>query len=554
MTISRQSRPFRRYGEDLLTARTEPHTDLVIQARDAYRRGDWSTSYTAFSRAGAVGPLALDDLDAMATAAWRLGHGKEAVRIAEMVFSRLARTDPNAAAMKAVELGLAWLMRGDLNIGQGWMNRARRLLADAPETPAHGYFTYLESLLAVLTEDIDLATERAAVLRDLAARVDVPALTSLSLVAQAMSAIFVGRTADAYGMLDEAILPLLADQVSVEWAGEIYCAVLHHCHRIADLPRMRAWTRSMEMWCDGIGTITYGAICSVHRLQIEAGSEDYRQLEDRLDAASRALEEVNAFAGGEGFYQLGEVRRLRGDVEGAFAAFAKARTFGIEPQPGEALLRCSQGDSEAAWAELRIALAAADRLSRMRLLRGAVEIALARGDLDEAEQHCTDLAAGAATFGTPGFKAWAAHARGALLVRRGRHADALEVLSTALREYRVQQSRYETAEVYDWMALAHRGMGAEDAARADEATAASIYRQLGVEPAHICGAPSPGGLTKREVEILRSVAVGATNRQVAEEFFISEKTVARHLANIYGKLGVSSRTAAAAWAHENLDG
>jgi DNA-binding CsgD family transcriptional regulator len=134
---------------------------------------------------------------------------------------------------------------------------------------------------------------------------------------------------------------------------------------------------------------------------------------------------------------------------------------------------------------------------------------------------------------------------------KGEHADAVAVLQSALREYRIQKSRYETAQIYEWMALAHRGLGDDDVAGADTATAQSIYDQLGVEPAGICGSAPPGGLTKRELEIVTAIARGATNRQVAQQIFISEKTVARHLANIYAKLGVSSRTAAVAWAHQH---
>ncbi|EHB53719.1 transcriptional regulator, LuxR family [Mycolicibacterium rhodesiae JS60] len=535
-----------------MSVRTEPVGELLVSARAAYRRGEWAASYRAFERANSVGALVVDDLDAMASAAWRIGYGKEAVRVAELVFTQLTRTDPNAAAMKAVELALAWLMRGHLAIGQGWASRARRLLAGSPESPAYGYLIYVESVVAVLGEDVGVLVDRAAELRTVADRADVPALTALSLVAQGMSALFEGRTAEAYGMFDEAMLPLLADQVPVEWAGEIYCIVLHYCHRIADLPQMRAWTRSMEQWCDGVDAATYGGVCDVHRLQILAASENYRLLEERLAAASRGLAEVNTWAGGEGYYQLGEVRRQRGDVDGAFQAFANARAYGIEPQPGEALLRCSLGDVETAWTELRLALVASDRFGRMRLLRAAVEIALARDDFDEAEQHCLELAAGAARFCTPGFQAWAAHARGLLLVRCGRYADALISLETALRQYRVQQSRYETAQIYEWMALAHRGLGADEVAIADEATAASIYRQLSVESAPTCGAPTTDELTKRETEIIKAIASGDTNKQVASALFISERTVARHLANIYAKLGVSSRTAAAAWAHEKF--
>jgi DNA-binding NarL/FixJ family response regulator len=308
----------------------------------------------------------------------------------------------------------------------------------------------------------------------------------------------------------------------------------------------------MERWCNEFAvSANYGGVCDVHRLQLQAATDDYRVLEHRLAEASRALEEVNCWAGGEGYYQLGEVRRLCGDADGAFEAFSRARSLGIDPQPGEALLRCRMGDSDTAWTDLRVALAGADRLGRMRLLHGAVEVALSRGSLDEAEQHCRELQSGAEVFGTPGFRGWAAHARGAILVQQAQHAEALDALQAALREYRSQQSRYETAQIYEWMAIAHKGLGDHQLAAADAATAENIYAQLGVEPAQVCGASSPGGLTKREIEILRRVAGGATNKQVAEQICISEKTVGRHLANIYAKLGVSSRTAAVAWAHDN---
>jgi DNA-binding NarL/FixJ family response regulator len=535
-----------------MKTRIAPQTDLLLAARTAQVRRDWHASYDAFVRAAEDVALSTDDLDAMAIAAWRLGRGKESVRVAERVFGQLARTDPSAAAMKAVDLALAWLFRGDINVGRGWMSRARRLLDGAPECATHGYLAYLDFVVAVMTRDSAAIPARVTTMREVCDRLDdTPALTALCHVAQGLEAVFDGRLAEGYGHIDEAMLPVLADQVPLDWAGDIFCTVLHHCHRLADMPRMRAWTQSMERWCNEFAlSANYGGVCDVHRLQLQAATDDYRVLEHRLAEASRALEEVNCWAGGEGYYQLGEVRRLCGDAAGAFEAFSRARSLGIDPQPGEALLRCRTGDSDTAWTDLRVALDAADRLGRMRLLHGAVEVALSRGSLDEAETHCRELESGAEVFGTPGFRGWAAHARGAILVQRTRHAEALDALQAALREYRSQQSRYETAQVYEWMAIAHKGLGEHQLAAADAATAENIYAQLGVEPAHVCGASSPGGLTKREIEILRRVAGGATNKQVAEQICISEKTVGRHLANIYAKLGVSSRTAAVAWAHD----
>lgn len=535
-----------------METRVDTHTDLLLAARTAHGRRDWHASYSAFVRAGESMPLSTDDLDAMAAAAWRLGHGKEALRVAERVYTQLVRTDPPAAAMKAVELGLAWFTRGDINIGRGWINRARRILDSESEGLTHGYLVYLEALVAMVSGDTETLTARVRTLQDICGRVDSPALTALCRVAEALAAIGETRIADAYALIDEAMLPILADEVPIDWAGDIYCVVLNQCHRLADLPRMREWTRSMEQWCtDFAASANYGGVCDVHRLQIQAAGDDYLMLEERLATASSALEDVNGYAAAEGYYQLGEVRRRRGDADGALAAFARARALGKDPQPGEALLRCTQGEGERAWTDLRVALAGEDQSGRMRLLHGAVDVALARGDLEEAERYCAELESGAAAFDTPGFRAWAVHSRGAILVQRERYAEAIDVLSAALREYRAQQSRYETAEIYEWMAVAHKGLGNHELAAADAATAENIYAQLGVEPPQVCGSAAPAGLTKRELEILRRVAAGETNKQVADQIYISEKTVARHLANLYAKLGVSSRTAAVAWAHEN---
>ncbi len=533
---------------------TDTQTDLLTAARAAHQRLDWRASYEAFDLASRYAPLKTDDLEAFAFAAWRLGHVKEASRAAERVFAELARADPIAAAMKANELALAWLVRGDINIGQGWMNRARRLLAAADETPAHGYLTYLDAVWAVMTQDLEMLGVHVRALQEISARLDVPAITALGLIAAGLEAILHRRTAEGYALIDEAILPLVADQVPIEWAGDIYCVVLHHCHKLADLPRMRSWTQSMEQWCGLSGSVPYGGVCDVHRLQVQVASndrDDYRVLQDRLEQASRALSEVNGWAAAEGYYQLGEVRRIVGDFEGAATAFDQARALGLDPQPGDALLACRRGDSAGAWTAIRLALAGSDRLVRVRLLRAAVEIALRRDALDEAESYCRELEDDAKAFATPGFRAWAAHARGAVAVRRGQFDVALTSLQKALREYRIQQSRYETAEVYEWMALARRGLGDDDAAAADAATADAIYCQLGVEPAGICGTPIPGGLTRRELDVLSRIAGGATNRQVAQELHLSDKTVGRHLANIYAKLGVSTRTAAASWAYQH---
>lgn len=528
----------------------EPLTDLLSAARAAHARRDWRLSYEAYERARTVKPLSVDDLDAFAFAAWRQGHIKEAIRAAEHVYVELTRTDPTAAAMKANELALAWLIRGDVNIGQGWMGRSRRLLDNVEECTVHGYLTYLDTIVAALSEDFEALAVQVNLLQERSRRLDAPATGALALIAAGLEAILHARTAEGYALIDEGILPLLADQVPIEWAGDIYCLVLHHCFKLADMPRMRAWTNSMEQWCGLSGSVPYGGVCDVHRLQVRAATDDFRSVERDLEQASRALMEVNSWAAAEGYYQLGEVRRLLGDLDDASAAFTQARSLGMDPQPGAALLLWCRGDSQGAWASILPALAGGDRLARPRLLRAAVEIALSREAVEQAESCCRELESIAADFGTPGFLAWAAHARGAVHVRTGAFGPALTSLQEALRAYRAQQSRYEIAEVYQWMALAHRGLGDDEAAAADVATAEAIHVSLGTAPSGVEG-PSAHRLTRRELDVLSHIARGATNRQVAAALHLSEKTIGRHLANIYVKLGVSTRTAAANWAFQH---
>jgi DNA-binding NarL/FixJ family response regulator len=531
----------------------EPRGDvdqaLLLSARDAHLRRDWQTSYDRFTQASGVAPLISDDLDALAAAAWRLGLCKESVRYSEVVFKHLSRSDPAAAALKAVDVALAWLARGDLNVGQGWMSRARRLLEGAPESQTVGYLAYLDAYIATCIGDADALGRQVTILREMSVRFDTPAMACLCAVVEALAAIGEARMTDAFGLIDEALLTVLADGIPIEWAGDIYCLVLHHCNRVADLPRMRAWTQSMQRWCEDFAALVYGGVCEMHRLHLLVGTEDYRLIEDQLFVASRKLLDVNTFAAAAGYYELGEIRRLRGDLGGALEAFTQARSLGVDPHPGEALLMRRQGDGAAAWTALQASLAWRDQIGRMRLLRAAVDIAVDRGSLTEAEVHCRELETGAAAFGTPGFKAWAAHARGAVLVHQGQCVAALDALQVALREYRTQQCRYEAAEVYELMAKAHEALGDTELAAAHTATAHSICSQLGVEIPGPAAQPVGGVLTKREIEILTRIASGATNKQVAEQAFISEKTVGRHLANIYAKLGVSSRTAAATWAY-----
>ena len=358
---------------------------------------------------------------------------------------------------------------------------------------------------------------------------------------------------EAFALLDEAMLPVLAGQVPLDWAGDIYCVVLNQCHHLADLPRMHAWTQSMERWCaDFAASDTYGGVCDVHRLQLLVATDDYRQLHARLVAASQALEDTNSWAAGEGYYQLGEVLRLQGDADGAFAAFARARTLGVDPQPGEALLRCGPGrrpdrvdrpagraggrgpagpDSTAAWSR--------------RGRAGPEQPGRGRPVLPRIGGRCK----GFRHAGLPGLGCACArrHLGSARGVRRcasrccSRRCASTGSRSRGMRPPRSTngwRSRIGGSARTTWPPPMPRPRRASTTSSASNRRGSAARRRR-------------AGLTKRELEILTAIARGATNRQVAQQIFISEKTVARHLANIYAKLGVSSRTAAVDWAHQH---
>ncbi|MFD1212892.1 LuxR C-terminal-related transcriptional regulator [Arthrobacter sp. GCM10027362] len=529
--------------------------ELLATARTAYARGDWHAAHRQLTQARTLSELSTGDLNLLGSSAWWVGQVRESLEISEEVYHRLQDDgDVPGAAMKALNLGLLWFVRGDLVIASGWVNRARRILQELPEGPAHGYLLYLEAALTLDFRDLAPTRQAAARLQELGRRLHTPALTSFGLVLAGLADVRSGSTASGFAQLDEAMLPVLAGQLPPEWAGEIYCTVIHACHELADLHRMRAWTQATEQWCGKFtGEVVYSGICRIHRLQLLSTEGGWEAAEHAIAQSGSELVGRNNWVAGEAFYQLGEIRRLRGDYAGAGEAYARARDLGIEPQPGESLLQHAAGKEEAAWAGLCAALAGRDRLACARLLEAAVEIALARGAADEAERLCGQLEETASVFDTAGLRAWAGQARAAVLIAQSRYAEAVPVLQAAAGEYRGLHARYETARVYELLAQAHRGLGQADAAAADTATALAIYRQLGALPdAHrLDGARLPGGLTEREADVLACIAAGASNKETAETLFISQKTVGRHLANIFAKLGVSSRTAAAAWAHEH---
>jgi DNA-binding CsgD family transcriptional regulator len=375
-----------------------------------------------------------------------------------------------------------------------------------------------------------------------------------------MGRISAGRVAEGMALFDEAMTSVVAGELSPYFTGVIYCNVLGTCLEVGDLARAGEWNKAASAWCDSLSDdAPYPGLCRLNRIEAASLRGDWSEAENEARRATRELT-FSPRATGHAFYATGELHRRTGDFAAAEEAFTRAHELGFDPQPGLALLRAAQGRAQVALGALSLAVAdeTRSRLRRARLLAAQVEVALAAGAVEAARAASRELEAIAADFGTPAMRAAAATARGALRLAEGEAADAIEALRRACATWRELQLPYEAAQTRMLLGRALRAAGHEEDARLELRAALAAFERLGAgadagRAAGLLAGPAalPGGLTAREAEVLRLVAAGKTNREVAAELVVSEHTVARHLQNIFAKLGVSSRSAATAFAFEH---
>jgi ATP/maltotriose-dependent transcriptional regulator MalT len=535
--------------------------DLLAAARDSHTHRDWPGAYRAFSLIRQLHELDTDDLHALGDAAWWLGLIKETLTISEECYRRyLQEGRPLRAAVTALDAGFSWILRGEIAIGSGWLSRARQLLADQPPCAEQAFVIWMDGSEALAAGDLDAALVAARQVKEAGQRFASPTFTSLGLLSEAMVAIERGQLKRGLTLMDEAMLPVLAGQVQPEWAGNIYCQMMAVCHDLADFNRARQWTTATQRWCEELpSAVMFLGICRIHQVQLMQLGGQWARAEAEVSVACTELAEMNVDVVAEAHYQRAELFRLRDDLPAAEREYRRAEKLGRNPQPGLALLRLAQGQVDQAAAGLRVALASIPAATprRARLLVAQAEIALAEGDLATAIDADRELAQIADRLPTPGFTAWSHHTSGAVALAQDQVQEALDHLQGALQAYGELEAPFHAARVRVGMADALERLGDAKAAEAERDSAAALYAQLGARQqlrllanrrqlTHLAV-----GLTEREAEVLSQIAAGSTNKYVAATLVISEKTVARHLANIYLKLGVTSRTAAASWAYRH---
>lgn len=537
-------------------------SDAIEQGRESYRRQAWEEAYQCLSTADRSSALGVADLERLATAAYLSGRDPEYLTLVERLHQGHVEADePEKAARDAFWLGINLLFQGEMGRANGWLARARRLV-EGRECVEHGYLLLPVAEGQLAGGDVGAAHDSAVGAVEIAERHGDADLAACGRHVQGRALLRGQRVREGLALLDEAMLPVVAGELSPIMTGLIYCSVIEACQQVYALARAHEWTAALAGWCERQPEmIAFTGKCLVHRAEVMQHRGDWP---DALAEARRACERTPPGAEthppAAALYRIAELHRLVGDFGAADEAYRQASRYGWDPQPGLALLRMSQGRLDAACAAIhRVLGAAAGPLKRARLLPAFVEIMLAAGKVQEAHEACTELAEVARALDAAALEAQAAQARGAVELAQDNAGAALPSLRRAFEGWQQAEAPYEAARVRALMGMACRALGDEEGGRMELEAARSVFERLGAAPdvEHIDGLDAAGspagahGLTPRELEVLRLVAAGKTNKAAAAELSLSERTVDRHLSNIFTKLDVSSRSAATAYAYRH---
>ena len=532
------------------------------RGRERYAERAWADADDMLSRADAQHELGGADLERLATAAYMLGDGDRYLSLLERAHAAYLSHGDRASALRcAFWAGLQSAQRGDMAHASGWLSRAERLLDHTgDDRPARGYLLLPRMFELEAAGRLEAAASVAAEAAAIGERLGDRDLFALALHAQGHMLVGAGRMAEGVRLLDEAMLVAARGDLSPIITGLVYCGVVLACRQAHELRRAREWTAALSHWCEEQpDLVAFSGRCLVHRAEIKQLEGAWEEaLSETRRAEERSLAAGNEVSAGEARYRRAEIHRLRGEYDAAEQGYREASLLGREPQPGMALWRLGRGETAAATAAVKRALAgASDVASCLELWPAAIEIAIAAGEFDEAHAAADELARLISPDDPPALVATLSHARGAVALAVGESGSALAPLRQAAETWKELHAPYELGRARELIGLACRGLADEDGARLELDAALQAFDRLGAKPdrarivALVKRSTDDNALTAREREVLRMVARGQTNRAIAEELVLSERTVDRHVSNILAKLGVPSRAAATAYAYEH---
>jgi len=505
----------------------------------------------------------LEDLEQLGIAAYLAGHDAESID-AHTRGHNLAveRGETRQAARSAFWIAFMLIGAREVARAGGWAARARRLMEQNPEDCVEcGYVMLPQALEQVGRGDLAAAEDTFAAVERIGERFDDADLMNLARQGRGRVLIGVGRVDEGVALFDEVMVAVTAREITPIISGVVYCSMISACFDMLDFRRAQEWSGALNDWCEAQpGLVPFRGECLAHRAEIFRFRGQWPEAIDQAQRAYKALLDRNRRAQGTAAYALAEVHRLRGETSAADEAYRLASEGGRAPYPGLALLRLAQKQHEAARAAIERLLTEPTRgRQRAEVLAASVEIMLSLGDVPQARKAADELTAISRATNSEWLRAMADSAGGAVHLAEGEASPALPLLRNALTIWLDLDAPYETARVKVLIGRAYRALGDVDGARMEWETAAHTFRRLSASPAladleQLTDTPSApkttvtDGLSAREMEVLKLIASGKTNRAIAGALDISEKTVARHVSNIFIKLDVSTRAAATAYA------
>jgi DNA-binding CsgD family transcriptional regulator len=542
---------------------------LLERGRACFERHAWNDAFRALSLADASTPLATDDLQRLATSAGLTAREEEMLPAQERLYHACLESGERlAAARAALWLGFRLFARGEAGRAGGWLGRAQRLVeGEGRDCAEQGYLLLPAGQRHLNMGEFDKAHDAAARAATLGERFGEADLVAFARNLQGRALLGQGRLDDGLVLMDEAMIAATSGELSPLVTGLVYCSAISSCQRIYAFDRTREWTAALHRWCNAQPQLVmFRGHCLVDRAEImQMGGSWPEALEEARRAVDCCVGPFDRETAGRAHYLQAEIHRMRGEVAGAETAYRTASRFGVEPQPGLALLRLAQGDGEAAARAIRRLVSATDdRLERTRFLPAHVEIMLAVGDLEEARGASRELDETASAFNIEALAAIASQACGAVQLAEGNARVVLDPVRRAFGLWQQVGVPYLAARLRVLLARACVALGDVESARLELEGAREVFAGLGARPglaeveaigASLTrdrrGAADRHGLTARELQVLRLIARGKTNKSIASELSLSGKTIDRHVSNIFTKLDVSSRAAATAFAYEH---
>ena len=528
--------------------------DELSAVREAISRHDWQSALDLARSATFEDPkLEADRLDLEADAAWWLGRLAECIASREQAYRLYEDLDEQRRAGQcAVWLWEHHAISSRPAIANGWLQRGRRALADDTQCEEYGNLLLREAETAHGGGELDRALALTTEALDLARRLRSSDLEAEALQSRGRVLIEQGQLTQGMAHLDEAMLLAVEGRLRPFSTGKVYCSLIAACEEVGDFDRAAEWTEATMRWAEDHPFAIFPGICRVHLAIVLKRRGRLAEAQAEAARACGELQHSHRGASAAAYAEVGDICRRLGELERSELAFAASQEIRGGPCGGLALLRLAQGRVDEALSIITDCLAGTTTpLSRASLLPMLVHVAVAAGELGVADQALAELDQTIETYDTPTLRATALSTRGRLHLAH-RDLAAPEVLRQAVAAWRDLEVPYEEATARTLLGQALREAGELTTATEAFESAAQLFDQIGAQlltddqPAAL-----PAGLTNREVEVLRLVADGMTNNEIAATLVLSAKTVSRHLSNIFTKIGVSSRSSATAFAFDH---